>query len=306
MTASGLLVIDKPGGMTSHDVVARVRRAVGTRKVGHAGTLDPMATGVLVVGVEKATRLLGHLALHDKRYLATIRLGVTTVTDDAEGETVGIADPQALRSVGDDAVRLAAQRLVGALQQRPSSVSAIKVAGRRSYDRVRAGEKVDLPPRSVVVSRLDVLEIRRHDASLDVDVDVECSTGTYVRALARDLGADLGIGGHLTSLRRTRVGPFTEAEARPLDDVRERGAELLLPLSQVAMRCFPCWRLDEDQARAVAFGQRIQWQGPEPSDRDRTGAALPDQAVALVGPSGDLVALGTDDAGTTRYLAVFA
>jgi tRNA pseudouridine55 synthase len=296
VTASGLIVVDKPGGMTSHDVVARVRRAVGTRKVGHAGTLDPMATGVLVVGVEKATRLLGHLALHDKRYLATVRLGVSTVSDDADGEVVTTSPPELVRAVSDEQVLAAAARLVGLLEQRPSSVSAVKVAGRRAYERVRSGEDVQLEPRSVLVSRLDVVSIERSASHLDVDVDVECSTGTYVRALARDMGADLGVGGHLTRLRRARVGPFEEAEAVSLDDLAARGEDVVMPLSAVAARCFPTWALDDAQARAVSFGQRIAWQGPR-------GEGV---VAALVAPSGDLCALGTDDDGMTRYSAVFA
>ena len=296
MTAPGLLVIDKPGGMTSHDVVARVRRILGTRKVGHAGTLDPMATGVLIVGVERATRLLGHLALHDKRYAATIRLGSTTVTDDAEGEVLTVADPTALLAVDEAQVRTGCARLTGALEQRPSSVSAIKVDGRRAYDRVRGGEEVELATRAVVVTRFDVLDVRRFDNELDVDVDVECSTGTYVRALARDLGTDLGVGGHLTRLRRTRVGAFGVAEALDLDRLADLGVSALIPLSDVAPRCFPTWQLDDDQTRAVAFGQRIAWGGPSEAQG----------AVALMSAQGDLCALGVDDEGLSRYLAVFA
>ena len=188
MSGSGLLVVDKPGGLTSHDVVARVRRVMGTRKVGHAGTLDPMATGVLVIGVNKATRLLGHLALHDKRYLATMRLGSSTVTDDREGEAISVADPAQVASVTDDAIRSAAASLVGEIDQQPSAVSAIKVDGRRAYDRVRAGGRMPAS-RRVVVLRLDVVSIVRAEPWIDVDLDVECSTGTYVRALARDMGA---------------------------------------------------------------------------------------------------------------------
>lgn len=296
MTAPGLLVIDKPGGMTSHDVVARVRRILGTRKVGHAGTLDPMATGVLIVGVERATRLLGHLALHDKRYEATIRLGSTTVTDDAEGAVLTVADAGAVRALDGDRVRAGCAALVGALEQRPSSVSAIKVDGRRAYDRVRAGEEVQLPTRAVVVTRFDVLDLRREGDVLDIDVDVECSTGTYVRALARDLGADLGVGGHLTRLRRTRVGAFGIAEALDLDRLAQVGEAALIPLAAVATRCFPTWPLDDEQTRAVAFGQRIAWRGP-------TGELGP---VALLSADGDLCALGVDDDGLSRYLAVFA
>jgi tRNA pseudouridine55 synthase len=207
---SGLVVVDKPAGLTSHDVVSRLRRILGTRKVGHAGTLDPMATGVLVCGVGRGTKLLGHLALDTKAYAATIRLGATTSTDDAQGETMASTDAGA---VSDAAVAAGMAALTGAIEQVPSSVSAIKVDGQRAYARVRAGEQVVLAARPVTVSAFTLLA-RRGD---DLDVLVDCSSGTYVRALARDLGAGLGVGGHLTALRRTRVGPFTLDQARALE-----------------------------------------------------------------------------------------
>ncbi len=211
-------MVDKPAGLTSHDVVARGRRLAGTRKVGHAGTLDPMATGVLVLGVERATKLLGHLALTTKEYAATIRLGQSTITDDAEGEVTGGAPADA---VTEEAVRAGIAPLTGEILQVPSSVSAIKVDGQRSYARVRAGEEVELAARPVTVSRFELLAVRRADGVLDLDVLVECSSGTYIRALARDLGAALGVGGHLTALRRTRVGPFGLAEAHTLPELEE-------------------------------------------------------------------------------------
>ncbi|WOQ18331.1 tRNA pseudouridine(55) synthase TruB [Raineyella sp. W15-4] len=229
---SGLLVIDKPAGLTSHDVVARARRILGTRKVGHAGTLDPMATGVLILGVGRATRLLGHLALHDKAYDATIRLGQVTLTDDAEGEVVASAGAVGLT---DDAIRAAMATFTGAIAQRPSAVSAIKVDGKRSYARVRAGEQVELPARPVTVSRFDLLARRDAHADevavVDLDVTVECSTGTYVRALARDLGEALGTGGHLTALRRTRVGGFglDTAQTLPERDAAVRAQDATAP-----------------------------------------------------------------------------
>jgi tRNA pseudouridine55 synthase len=207
--------------MTSHDVVARIRKLAGLRKVGHAGTLDPMATGVLVLGIGRATRLLGHLALHDKDYSATIRLGRTTVTDDAEGDTDGGVDAS---GVTDELIEREVDALRGDIQQVPSKVSAIKVDGMRAHRLVRAGEDVALEPRAVTVSRFDVLAVRRvprddgEGLFVDVDVDVTCSTGTYVRALARDLGAALGVGGHLTALRRTRVGAFHVERAFALTD----------------------------------------------------------------------------------------
>ncbi|HWN32921.1 MAG TPA: tRNA pseudouridine(55) synthase TruB, partial [Pseudonocardia sp.] len=202
---SGLVVVDKPGGLTSHDVVGRLRRLLGTRKIGHAGTLDPMATGVLVLGVERATRLLGHLALDTKAYAATIRLGVATSTDDAEGEVTATRDAGA---VDEAEVRAGMAALTGAIEQVPSSVSAIKVDGKRAYRRVRDGEQVELAARPVTVAEFALDAVHRGDGHTDLDVRVECSSGTYVRALARDLGAGLGVGGHLTALRRTRVGPF--------------------------------------------------------------------------------------------------
>ena len=298
MSASGLVILDKPAGLTSHDVVARARRVFGTRKVGHAGTLDPMATGVLIIGLERATRLLGHLALTDKRYSATIRLGSSTLTDDREGEVITVAGPQALATATDGRIREAALRLTGAIDQRPSAVSAIKVDGRRAYERVREGEQVDLPARPVVVSRLDIVSIDRAGDSIDVDVDVECSTGTYVRALARDLGTALGVGGHLTRLRRTRVGPFSLDDAVTMDDLADAAdpAERVISMAAVAVRCVPVWRVQDDEARAVRFGQRIPWVGP----------ASTEDAVALLDLSGEFLALATDDDGAARYLAVFA
>lgn len=296
MTPSGILIIDKPAGMTSHDVVARVRRIIGTRKVGHAGTLDPMATGVLVIGVERATRLLGHLALRDKRYLATIRLGASTVTDDIEGEVIRTADPGAVAAVDDAAVHAGLARLTGTIEQRPSSVSAVKVDGRRSYDRVRSGESVELPARTVEIARLDVLAFRRTANSIDVDVDVECSTGTYVRAIARDLGETLSTGGHLTSLRRTRVGPFVIETARTLEELESDGAAALRLMRDVAVECFPTWSLATDEAAAVRNGRRIPWAGP-------ASAIGP---VALLDDSGEFLALASDDEGGARYAAVFA
>ena len=221
MDPSGILLVDKPGGITSHDVVARARRALGTRKIGHAGTLDPMATGLLVLGVGPATRLLTYLVGLDKTYEATIRLGQATDTDDADGRIVSAAD-----AAGVTGARIAegVARLTGRIAQIPSRVSAIKVGGRRAYDLARAGEEVRLDPREVEVSRFEVLAQREADGCLDLDVVVDCSSGTYIRALARDLGADLGVGGHLTALRRTRIGPFPVAEA-----VAEPTEDALLP-----------------------------------------------------------------------------
>ncbi|GAB2597109.1 tRNA pseudouridine(55) synthase TruB [Microlunatus antarcticus] len=253
------MVVDKAAGLTSHGVVGRVRRLLGTRKVGHAGTLDPMATGVLVVGVERATRLLGHLTLTDKTYEATIRLGVGTVTDDAEGDVVATPGAPEL-----DTIRLevALDALRGPILQVPTAVSAIKVDGVRSYARVRAGEEVALVPRPVTVHRFDVLARRDAEAEgvavIDLDVVVDCSSGTYIRALARDLGSALGSAGHLTALRRTRVGPFTLDEAvvlpEPGHDVTPPRVE---PIAQVAARSFPVVVLDADRSADVRVGRRL-------------------------------------------------
>ena len=271
-------MVDKPAGWTSHQVVARARRLLGTRKVGHAGTLDPMATGVLLVGVNRATRLLGHLMLTRKTYTATIRLGVGTLTDDAEGEVT--ARP-GLPAPSDDVLEAALAPLRGAIAQVPTAVSAIKVAGVRSYAKVRAGEDVNLAARPVTVHRLEVLD--RRDLQLDglpctdLDVLVECSSGTYVRALARDLGAALGSAGHLTALRRTAVGPFGLVEAVPLDDTTT--ALPVLGMTEVVRRTFPTLRLDAEQEAAVRVGRALP------------GLALPAEQVALLGSDEEFLAL---------------
>ncbi|CAN5204541.1 tRNA pseudouridine(55) synthase TruB [soil metagenome] len=253
---SGILLIDKPPGITSHDVVARTRRAAGTRKVGHAGTLDPMATGLLVLGIESATRLLTYLVGLDKEYFATIRLGQSTSTDDAEGEPTGAA-PAATLTEAQVEEHLAPLR--GEIQQVPSSVSAIKVGGTRAYALARAGEELTLAARRVTVSALEVLE-RRVDAEfLDLDVRVECSSGTYIRAIARDLGAALGVGGHLTALRRSRIGPFGIADAAPLENL-DLSAALLAP-SAAAARLFPQFRLSEQQELDLGHGKRLAGTG---------------------------------------------
>jgi len=288
--ADSLVVVDKPAGMTSHDVVARVRRLAGTRKVGHAGTLDPMATGVLLVGVERTTRLLGHLALADKEYAATIRLGVATVTDDAEGEVTATDDASAVTL---DAVERELESMRGDILQRPSSVSAIKVDGVRSYTRVRDGEDVELPSRPVTVSRLEVLSMRRDEPGLvDLDVIVECSTGTYVRALARDLGLALGVGGHLTALRRTRVGPFGLDAARSLDELEEAFAAV--PLADVVRAMFEAVDVDEATADRVLHGGRLP-----------TVIATGDRA-GLFGPDGQVLSVAESRDGHLVPLVVFS
>lgn len=272
--APGLLVVDKPAGMTSHDVVNRVRRIVGTRKVGHAGTLDPMATGVLVLGVERGTKLLGHLAMDSKAYLATIRLGASTSTDDAEGELLEEADAG---HVSESAIRSGIEALTGELQQVPSAVSAVKVNGRRAYEIARSGETVELAARPVTVSRFDLLSVRSSGSTVDLDVVVECSSGTYVRALARDLGAALETGGHLAALRRTKVGPFGVAVAKSLEVLAEE-PELSMDLDTAVATAFEWVRAGHRTARSLAHGQQIPAAGLDGVygvfDPDGTAVAL--------------------------------
>lgn len=251
--APGLVVVDKPAGITSHDVVARVRRLAGTRKVGHAGTLDPMATGVLVLGVERATRLLGHLMLTEKSYSATVRLGVATTTDDAEGEVVSTGSTAAVEE-GD--VRSAFADQVGEILQVPTAVSAIKVDGKRAHQRVRDGEQVELKARPVTVHELTVGEVRDMGDVIDVDIAVRCSSGTYIRAIARDVGAALGVGGHLTMLRRTAVGPYDLDVAKTLDQLTDDFA--VLPLAEAARAAFTAYDLSEEQAQDVRYGRKLE------------------------------------------------
>ena len=309
--ADGLLIVDKPAGWTSHDVVARARRLCGTRKVGHAGTLDPMATGVLVLGVNRATRLLTFLVGCDKTYTATIRLGEATVTDDAEGELTIATDAS---GVTREAIGAGALSLTGPIQQVPSSVSAIKVRGERAYHRVRQGEDVQLSARPVTVHRLDVLDVRPLGAVVDVDIEVEVSSGTYVRALARDLGAALGVGGHLTALRRTRVGRFDIVDAHDLvslasgtsaaratqvpdataaGEAGEAPGIPLVPMGQAARAQFVVHEVTADEARAIGYGQRI------------ASARLGEPVVAAIGPGGLLVAMLDESAPRARAHVVF-
>ncbi|GLY21213.1 tRNA pseudouridine synthase B [Micromonospora sp. NBRC 101691] len=292
VSADGLIVVDKPGGMTSHDVVARIRRLARTRRVGHGGTLDPMATGVLVIGVNRATRLLTYVIGAEKSYTATIRLGQTTVTDDAEGEVTATTSAA---GVTDEAVRTALAALTGEIDQVPSAVSAIKVDGQRAYKRVRDGETVALAARRVTVSRLAVLAVRRDTPDLvDVDVDVTCSSGTYIRAIARDAGVALGVGGHLTALRRTAVGGFTLAEAATLPELEQRSPDVVsLPLAAAADRFFPRRDANGDEARVLSHG------GPLAP----AGIVGP---YAVFGPAGNLLAIVSEREGRARAEIVLA
>ena len=295
----GLLIVDKPAGWTSHDVVARARRLCGTRKVGHAGTLDPMATGVLVLGINRATRLLTFLVGCDKTYAATIRLGQSTITDDAEGEIATSNDVSGLTA---DAVARGVAALTGEIAQVPSAVSAIKVEGQRAYARVRAGQDVVLPARQVTVSRFDILDQRTRTvhghAVWDLDVIVEVSSGTYIRALARDLGASLGVGGHLTALRRTRVGQFGLDVAHSLTELEIASEADLLPvvmLAEAARASFPVRELTASETTAVGYGQRIASQ---------PGARRP--LVAAFAPEGHLVAMLDESGSLAKAHVVFA
>ncbi|GAA1683868.1 tRNA pseudouridine(55) synthase TruB [Kribbella yunnanensis] len=287
-SSDGIVVVDKPAGMTSHTVVARVRRLAGTRKVGHAGTLDPMATGVLVAGLNRATRLLGHLQLADKSYDATIRLGAVTTTDDAEGSVVSTAP---VDGVTVEAIRTAAAAYRGEISQIPSAVSAIKVDGKRAYERVRAGEEVELKARTVTVSRYDILEVRVGDTWIDIDVSVDCSSGTYIRALARDLGADLGVGGHLTALRRTRVGSFDLKAAHTLEELAEDF--VWLPIADVAASTFPRYDVDVEQATAIRTGRPLP------------GLNLAPGQTAMFDPTGTFLALYEPHGPVAKPTAVF-
>lgn len=276
MAAPGILLVDKPGGITSHDVVARARRALGTRKIGHAGTLDPMATGLLVLGVEGATRLLTFVVGLDKTYQATIRLGVATDTDDADGEVVSTTDASSL-----DSARIAdgIAPLTGRISQVPSTYSAIKVDGRRAYDLARAGESVELKAREVTVSRFEIVAERRDVAgTVDIDVVVDCSSGTYIRSLARDLGSALGVGGHLTALRRTRIGPFDVARAAAIDALGE--SPLLAPAAAAA-DVLGRFDVSADEARDLRHGKRL------PGAATRLTAS----PTAAIDPEGRLVGI---------------
>jgi tRNA pseudouridine55 synthase len=285
VNVDGLIVVDKPAGMTSHDVVARVRRLAKTRRVGHGGTLDPMATGVLIIGVNRATRLLTYVIGSEKSYAGTIRLGQSTVTDDAEGDVTATA---ATDGVTDEGIRAGLAAQTGEIDQVPSAVSAIKVNGQRAYKRVRDGETVELAARRVTVSRLDVLDIRREQGVVDVDVDVTCSSGTYIRAIARDLGATLGVGGHLTALRRTQVGGLSLAEAATLPELEERAPDVIsLSMADAARQAFPQRAADAEETRVLRHGGPLEPVGI-------------DGPYAVFDPEGDLLAIVSERGGKAR------
>jgi tRNA pseudouridine55 synthase len=305
---SGLVIVDKPAGMTSHDVVARIRRLAGTRRVGHAGTLDPMATGVLVIGVDQATRLLGHLSLTAKEYEATIRLGQSTSTDDAEGEPTGGAPAT---DVTREALDAEIATLTGEIMQVPPGVSAIKVNGQRAYKLTRAGTAPEMKPRPVTVYAFTVTRVAQvlggalAGGFVDVDATIRCSSGTYIRALARDLGGALGVGGHLTALRRTLVGAYDITQARTLDQLTERFQSI--PLPQAAAAAFPIVKLTEAQAQRLAHGAQLPLRELQSDDgaREVFAAVAPDDPLAAFAPDDTLVALVTLESDRLRSLAVF-
>ena len=285
----GFLVVDKAPAMTSHDVVAVARKALGTRKVGHAGTLDPMATGVLVLGFGNGTRLLQYITDGDKSYLATVVLGAATVTDDQEGEILSEADASL---ISDEEIRAGLAKMVGEIQQRPSSVSAVKVGGERAYDRVRAGEVFELAARTITISSLDVLEIRRVGSRIEIDIDVTCSAGTFIRAIARDLGSDLEVGGHLSALRRTRVAGFSLDQAISFESLK--GQEFTaLEIADVARQTFAVRELALDEVAELSFGRPL--------------TSNPSEAIfAALSPDNRLIALLKNDSGKAKPIAVFA
>lgn len=279
MATPGLLLVDKPEGITSHDVVGRVRKLLGTRKVGHAGTLDPMATGLLVLGIESGTKLLTFIVGKDKTYEATIRLGSSTVTDDREGDVLTSATPEQIAAVSEESILSGILKLTGVIQQKPSAVSAIKVDGERAYARVRAGEEVDLPSREVTVSKFEVIgEIRFTNEYIDLDVVVDCSSGTYIRALARDLGDDLRVGGHLTALRRIRIGEFDLATAF---DFSEDSPLTIIDLSEAAKTSLPFKEISTQDEIDLRFGKRISGSVEQP-----TAALCSGELVAVVESAG--------------------
>jgi tRNA pseudouridine55 synthase len=287
--SDGFLVVDKAGGMTSHDVVAVGRKALGTRKVGHAGTLDPMATGILVLGFGNGTRLLQYITDGDKSYVATVVLGASTVTDDREGEVLVSTDAS---KVSDSDIEKLLKEMIGTIAQRPSSVSAVKVGGERAYDRVRAGEKFELEARQVTITQLDILAIRHLDVTTEVDIEVTCSAGTFVRAIARDLGDELKVGGHLSSLRRTRVAGFTEKDAVSFEDLKAQNFTALA-LADVARVTFTPRELTLEEVQELSFGRAL-------SENGNTAIN------AGLSPDNRLIALLKDDGDKAKPIAVFA
>ncbi len=302
--ASGLLLVDKPEGFTSHDVVAKLRGIVGTRKIGHAGTLDPMATGLLVIGVNSATKLLTFLVGEDKTYIATIRLGASTITDDRESEYLSVASIGDVDALTELDITNAIRPLTGEIMQVPSSVSAIKIDGERAYAKVRGGDEVKLAARPVTIARFDVLgEMRRETVGekhfIDLDVIIDCSSGTYIRALARDLGVALEVGGHLTALRRTRVGAYQVTESQALADLK-KGEFELLPIAESAREAFDVRELSAGEVVDLRHGKRIE------VGVIAENATAKDRVIAAFAPTGELIAILTKAGSTLKSQVVFA
>ena len=287
--SDGFLVVDKAGGMTSHDVVAVGRKALGTRKVGHAGTLDPMATGILVLGFGNGTRLLQYITDGDKSYVATVVLGASTVTDDKEGEVLKSTDAS---KVNDADIEKVLKAMIGTIAQRPSSVSAVKVGGERAYDRVRAGETFELEARNVTITQLDILAIRHLEKTTEVDIEVTCSAGTFIRTIARDLGDELKVGGHLSSLRRTRVAGFTEKDAVSFEDLKAQNFTALA-LADVARITFTPRELTLEEVQELSFGRALSENGNTVIN-------------AALSPDNRLIALLKDEGDKAKPIAVFA
>lgn len=303
-TASGLLLVDKPEGFTSHDVVAKLRGIVGTRKIGHAGTLDPMATGLLVIGVNNATKLLTFLVGEDKTYIATIRLGASTITDDRESEYLSVASPNEVDALTDSDITKAIEPLSGEIMQVPSSVSAIKIDGERAYAKVRGGDEVKLAARPVTISRFEVLgTVRRETVGehhfIDIDVIIDCSSGTYIRALARDLGGALKVGGHLTALRRTRVGAYQVTDSQALAELKKGEVELLV-IADAAREAFDVRELADGEVVDLRHGKRIA------VGEITANQSAKDRAIAAFSSDGELIGMLTKAGSTLKSLVIFA
>ena len=293
MTPSGIVIVDKPAGLTSHDVVHQLRKLYGTRKVGHAGTLDPMATGVLVIGINAATRLLGHLSGTTKEYQATIRLGASSTTDDCEGVLGERCDTS---HIDDAAIHVARESQLGTVMQVPSSVSAKRVDGKRAHALVRSGEHFDLEAAQVRIDSLEIQGINRESGWIDIDVNVVCSSGTFIRAIARDLGSDLGVGGHLIQLRRTRVGPFTIENSVKLNELMESDnpSSRIIDMGKIAKQIWPHIVVSDSDRQKITYGQRL------------AVADLPEAPLlALLDGQGALIALASVTPEAMEYRAVF-
>jgi tRNA pseudouridine55 synthase len=280
----GFLLVDKAGGMTSHDVVAMARKKLDTKKVGHAGTLDPMATGVLVLGIGIATRLLTYITDGKKAYQGKISLGSATHTDDKEGDVIFTAPENKLQLITDSQIKEQLAGFVGNIKQRPSSVSAIKIDGKSAHARVRAGENVDIPERDITIDEIEVKQISHLASSIEIDISVTCSAGTYIRAIARDLGEKLEVGGHLTQLRRTLVSPFTLEQCKDIADAQ------LISIAEVIEKLFPIRRLDFSESREILFGRTIE-------QNQQTGV------VAALDAQGEFLALLENKAQGSKIIA---